>query len=1537
MATFGKTTDGSSQSSSSAPRLWVSQATPSTSGTVVTGHARVRLTAAGSTSVVFAIYADDDGAPGALLAESDPLTLTSTTAGERTFTFTGDDAIAVAAGTPYWIGPAWNDPGDPQVEVRRDGTDFGRWEQTITPGPTLPDPFGTGTANNTGPLAAYVTYDETPPHDTIRLYTTTAPADTIPTDGPMSFWGATPSAATDEPLLLGNAPAGTADERAAAETSTTDGFLTLVQQWVSGPALADGQILEIDWTMMIAAFASSAAADMHLAVGAWIMAADGTRKTDLVGVAGNDVPANEWPAGVDRDDALVRGIITTFPAGSLLPQDIAADERLVLELGHRAWNTDGTSYTGTLLIGGTATPDLDPADTPPNLDRPSWLDIAVTPGLAFGEPDYGVAGTAAADLGFTAAAAGRRNMPGAAAADLGFTAAAAGTVVPVVRGTAAAALGFTAAAAGSPVPPVPGTAAAALGFTAAATGTVLAPGRGTAAGALGFAAAATGRRNLTGTAAAGLGFAAAARSRRRTGTAAAALGFAAAATGEAIGNITGTAAAALGFAAAATGTAQSGPHGTAAADLGFTAAAAGTRVANIGVPFLVDEFGGSAKLCVEIAWGADPSGSPDDWTWTDITRDVYADPGISTKVGRDDEASTSQPASCSMVLRNDEQAYSLGGHSPNWPNVRRNVPVRFRIDPDGDGFALVFIGHADGFTPGWITTGGIPTVTLSASGTMRRILQGDAPVTSAYRRAMTELNSVVAYWPFEEGHNATYARAVRGGSDMVTATDSHEFDAESPFDCSAPLVRLRSSPAGTFEDFGASVDPYGVTGETQVRFLMSIPRNGLPNGAFLCDIFTNGSAARFSLTYWDGINIGTGVEDPLGELDGLHFTIWDDNNDVLHEELQIGFPVLGASLRFSVELVQNGSDINWTFATLAPGDDTAFFRDGTLEDETVGRVTSIFVGGNDVDDAILGHVTLQNQVTDFFEQDDPLAAHVGEFSTGDGRLFRLGRENGVRTRVLGSTANISPNETLGPQLARPLMELLRECETADQGQLFDGMFVPGLVYTTRRFRELGTVAVTIDAAAADLAAPWEPVDDDQRNRNRVEATITTGVTATFEDVAGPLGTDTIGIYDSSVEVNNQHDDMAIHYAAWLVHTGTVDGYRVGSVTIDLRAAPELARAVLEALPGHRIDITNVDQVFDGWLPGDIPLSLIIEGISHEIGPRHWRVTFRCSPFSPWGVAQAAAETGDTNPFAWRLDTDGTRLVGDHPAGSTSLVVSNEPAVLAADTFTRTVSNGWGTADAGGPYTVAGTTGAQLSDFAVGSGVATIAVQAANRAQWAFLDDVDVRDVDVAVTCTCSATDITGGQIELADVMVRGRSTEDYFYARVVVLANQTVFLSIVEVADGTHNELIQPLQVPGLTFAGTLRCRMQAVGHTLRARVWNPSGAEPTDWQREVTVTAARSGWVGTRVAIANGVTNAMPLTFSHDTFTAATVEPAGGPLWTTDADDYPMTLSVGGIPVVATACSGASSPQTFTVDPLPLDRADGVPVALWDPRPIGL
>ena len=73
------------------------------------------------------------------------------------------------------------------------------------------------------------------------------------------------------------------------------------------------------------------------------------------------------------------------------------------------------------------------------------------------------------------------------------------------------------------------------------------------------------------------------------------------------------------------------------------------------------------------------------------------------------------------------------------------------------------------------------------------------------------------------------------------------------------------------------------------------------------------------------------------------------------------------------------------------------------------------------------------------------------------------------------------------------------------------------------------------------------------------------------------------------------------------------------------------------------------------------------------------------------------------------------------------------SVIAADAFGRTTSNGWGTADTGGPWSVTGT----ASRFSVGGGVGTVNVEAASVGPTAYLNSVSQANVNAVVDASVS--------------------------------------------------------------------------------------------------------------------------------------------------------------------------------------------------------
>ena len=511
---------------------------------------------------------------------------------------------------------------------------------------------------------------------------------------------------------------------------------------------------------------------------------------------------------------------------------------------------------------------------------------------------------------------------------------------------------------------------------------------------------------------------------------------------------------------------------------------------------------------------------------------------------------------------------------------------------------------------------------------------------------MEYLSTAVSYWPMEEGKASTYAPAQRGGGNM-TIEGTPSWDADSSFLCSDGLPKLKD---GRLTAFPA---PYADTGFVQVRCLILLPESltSVTSGAYLLSVFTNGTLARWDVLYGPA---------------SLTLNRYNAGG-ALNSTDTIGFGIAGVPGRLSLELTQSGGNIAWSLGFTAADGASAGYFNGTITGKTVGTVSWIQFGATrNAGDTVVGHLTLENAITGLYSSTGPLKAFAGEFTTSGAtnpivsRMERLCSENSVPiTRYSTGVASdpATQFDTVGPQTVSPLLTLLRECEAADQGQLWDGRS-HGLSYTTRRRREIGTVALTVDAGAGELAAGFDPADDDQRTRNKVAVKRTYGITSAYEDSTGPYGTATIGTYDESVTLNLGRDQDTIHHAQWQVGLGTADveGYRYPSVTVDLRVSPDLAPDVLDIVPGDRIDVTNLDDTLDGFTAPTV--SLIVEGIKHAITPKTWQVTFQCSLFEPWAVGLVASPTGDTSDMLMRLDTDGSTLAVNAPLGATSIRVAS---------------------------------------------------------------------------------------------------------------------------------------------------------------------------------------------------------------------------------------------------------------------------------------
>lgn len=636
------------------------------------------------------------------------------------------------------------------------------------------------------------------------------------------------------------------------------------------------------------------------------------------------------------------------------------------------------------------------------------------------------------------------------------------------------------------------------------------------------------------------------------------------------------------------------------------------------VALLPGALGSSAQIAFEIAWGADLTADPGTWSWSDISSTVRRVEDVTVKFGRADEASVSQPAQCSFAVNNTSGAYSLGGESSNWPNVRRGTPIRIRINPDGSGLVTLFQGNAVGFNPTWDTKGRIPVVTITAAGVLRRLGQGAPALKSAYRRGTEDLATLIGYWPCEEpaGAGAFYPVVIPGlatvgaliwtGNETNPQTGVPDLATFGDFNCSRPLPKFKGT------NLVAGV-PYYTAGSTlQFQMLTALGSTlGSVDGTFV-SLSLTGTAGYVALAY---SNTGNG---------SLACYVYDQAQVLIASNGPTDYGLHNAprTVRLHLDLTQSGANISITYG-VSRTDGTTQTDSFAAVGQTFGNCSFVSLNAANLaldpgalDDVAFGHVLLRSDVTAVTSEIDLLQSHDGELATT--RIARLCAENGESV-----TVGQASDTMLGPQTVESLLTLLREAELADDGVLYDGR-AAGFTYAPRSARENRLPDLSLDAAAEQLMPEFQPVDDDQRTRNRVTATLTEGGGADYEDTDGTLGSNTIGTYDSSVTVNLDSVTAAQHYAEWAVHLGTQEGYRWPTLTVNLGADRTLAPDVLALAPGSRIDIANIDDVLYRH-PGSGPLSLLVEGGSHRISPTNWVAQFQCSPYDPWRVGVLATD------------------------------------------------------------------------------------------------------------------------------------------------------------------------------------------------------------------------------------------------------------------------------------------------------------------------
>lgn len=204
-----------------------------------------------------------------------------------------------------------------------------------------------------------------------RLYFTATASPYIPATI-RGAWDATAGTVTG---LLGPVPSGSAATIGIAEASSTNNWDVLLGRWTSYPLITNVTFTAgtNTWQSIVGLLESNVAANdtPHYHIFVTQGDSDNLRDSALVVDAVNTGAAEEMP------DTSSKGQLYNNSATNALTNTVSAvkGDRIVVEIGYQAINTDSNSYTGTMNYGNIGPTDL--ADTATTVTTNSgWIEFS---------------------------------------------------------------------------------------------------------------------------------------------------------------------------------------------------------------------------------------------------------------------------------------------------------------------------------------------------------------------------------------------------------------------------------------------------------------------------------------------------------------------------------------------------------------------------------------------------------------------------------------------------------------------------------------------------------------------------------------------------------------------------------------------------------------------------------------------------------------------------------------------------------------------------------------------------------------------------------------------------------------------------------------------------------------------------------------------------------------------------------------------------------------------------------------------------------
>lgn len=232
-----------------------------------------------------------------------------------------------------------------------------------------------------------------------------------------------------------------------------------------------------------------------------------------------------------------------------------------------------------------------------------------------------------------------------------------------------------------------------------------------------------------------------------------------------------------------------------------------------------------------------------------------------------------------------------------------------------------------------------------------------------------------------------------------------------------------------------------------------------------------------------------------------------------------------------------------------------------------------------------------------------------------------------------------------------------------------------------------------------------------------------------------------------------------------------------------------------------------------------------------------------------------------------------------------------------DTYSRTVTGGWGTSDSGHVWS---TSGGSASDYSVGTGVGQHNVTTENAFR---ITTLTTGNSNCDFTISVASNKLASGQSQIVELLGRRLDANNLYLTRVAFQTSGVVEISIRKFVAGVETLIAANLNTALTHVANTFfSIRLSVQGTTIKSKVWLTSTTEPTAWNRTATDSSITTGTtLGVRTLLPTGTGNE-PVVFSFDNLRTAQVTHAVVDR-STDGVTYTTVRGATSVGVTVTGC----------------------------------